>query len=284
MPDCLLSASTTANGNTLNGWWTIPSGALALLVVLALLTVFFVAIVIQRRSGEASFRLPRMLGVLGIRIGEGRGEQRSAPRRTRCVKPQRAQVVMPVSRSPYSLEHALRTARKSIMLGGQNSFWVIPPKSSKERQDLIDSILSFLKNGTDREFIVLMCDPDDKTCTEAWKRINPDDPNAGNYQEHLQAAKESLEEIGRQACASSVSGFLGLAYDMFPFELTFVDPTEEGGYLTFQPIINGSRNGDQRPQFVVSRSRHLLVFEHYLGRFRELVGRIRERKAGKRIA
>jgi hypothetical protein len=177
---------------------------------------------------------------------------------------QHVQAVPRVGSSPVRLDNALKAANQCIYLGGQNMYWMVT------QDDLPRQISSFLAASKDREFGVLLCDPSNSECVNAWSTINPSDPNSDyTYDSHLKEAFAFIEKIKKQVSAQG-GAFSAKKVPLFPFEIMFVDPTEADGYLSFQPIINYSHDGAERPQFIISKKENEEIFSHYWEKFRLL--------------
>ena len=200
---------------------------------------------------------------------------------TREGNRQLARVEPVVSLSPFTLKNALRQPNSSILLGGQNFNWMF------KDENLAGEIVKFLDKDRNREFKIVICDYRKRTCMNAWSHINVEAKEAGsmdNYKGHLMQAERFINITHEGAKAKGIEvredqtkdvgspGFAGKLCDLFPLEVMFVNPADDNGYLAFQPIINGSRKGNMRPQFIVTRSKNPRVFEFYWDHFRTLFG------------
>jgi len=154
--------------------------------------------------------------------------------------------------SPFSLNNLLHSATRHILCAGQNLNYLASSLSMKRRLGI------WLRENTRRRLQLLICDPNEKGAVDAWTVVGT------KFCDDLCASIRLFKRWKARLRKAGIGSRLDIRVTkLVTTTVTALDPSLNKGLIVLTPVVFGKPISGERPHFVISRTAHRTIFDHY---------------------
>lgn len=159
--------------------------------------------------------------------------------------------------SKFGIVDLIRSANSRVVMAAQNHHFAL------SREPLFrETLEAFLSKGGNRQFDVMMCDPDHPAGVEAWATANPPISTV-DYHKQLVDALDAFRKIKLELGSEFGSRFRIFRLPLIPTSINFVDPEDKNNGLAVITANGLASRSQGRPSFVISKAADNAMFEYY---------------------